>query len=117
MKNIKLSVIVILAIAILSCESKGPRGQVYVPDVSIDEVVDDVLDGNDWIYYYDIELHYKQDGEWASAGMYRMYSNKSDDDDGCSYWIDFSGFMCPVKKCSNYGYSYKLQYQGIWFYF
>ena len=117
MKKLLLSICAILALTISSCDSNGPRGKIDVQDVSSDEILDDVLDGDGWIYYYDVELHYKQNGEWESAGMYGLYSNTSDNDDGCSYWVDFSVFKSPSEKCSNYGYSYKVQYQGVWFYF
>ncbi len=106
-----------IMIASLSCESKGPVGKVNVPEFNSDEIVEDVLDGDGWVYKWDVELHYKQNGEWISAGMYNIYSNTYDNDDDCSFWVDFSGFKSPAKKCSNYGYSYKVQYQGVWFYF
>lgn len=112
--NVLFAVVILLTFS--ACESKGPSGRVIIPDDSIDELIKDTLDDDGWVYIGSIELHYKQNGEWISAGMFDWYKNQADDDSP-NIWVDFSGFKSPAKHCSSYGYSYKVQYQGTWYYF
>lgn len=105
-----------------SCgDSKGPKGKVYVPNRTTDELVQDIIDAQDgdgWVYQYDVDLHKRIAGDWEYVGCHSIYMNLADDDD-CNLWAEFdkASYKMPVYPTDDYGYSFKVQWQGDWYYF
>lgn len=107
-----------------SCSEKGPKGNVYIPDKDIDEVTNEIFeakDGDGWLYQFDVDLHTRVNGEWINVGSYSVYSNLSGvpDDDECSLWVSFGNgsYKMPAYYTDDYGYNYKVKWQGDWYYF
>ena len=68
---------VVISVFVSCGESNGPKGQIEIVDRSDDELVKDIIEAqeNDHYYYKGrVELHYEEDGEWVSAGMYEQYN-------------------------------------------
>lgn len=98
------------------CKKDGPKGDYRMPDRTIDETVEDVLDAQEsgWLYEYDVELHYRENGEWVSAGMYSVYKNMSSEAEPDNRWVDFGEvFYFPSKKTNYAGYSRCVTYKGV----
>ena len=105
-----------------SCESRGPKGNVYINNKSVDDIVHDALDameGDGWVYYYDVDLHKKVNGRWENAGRHRVYSNVYDNEDGCNLWVEFGEpyNRFPVYPVNKSGYNFRVQYMGEYYYF
>lgn len=111
-----------VAVMLSSCGGgDGPRGNVYVADKTIDEMVNDVLEAQEsdgWVELYDVDLYTRVDGEWYYAGRKSVFMGLHDDSD-CNLWVDFdhSGYKMPVYPTDDYGYRFKTQWHGDWYYF
>lgn len=123
MKRIEYLMIVMLSMLLVaSCESRGPKGNFYQNEKSLDDMVHDVLDameGDGWYYKYGVDLHKKVNGRWENAGRYSVYSNVHDDEDGCDLWVEFgtSFNRFPVYRVDKAGYHFRVQYMGEYYYF
>lgn len=110
-------VIVVGSMLVLtSCVDNGPKGNCRMPDRTIDETVEDVLEAQEtgWLYEYDVELYYRDNGEWVSAGMFSVYQNMSQDAEPDNKWVDFGeSFYFPSERTDYAGYSRCVTYQGI----
>lgn len=108
-------------VAFTACESDGLRGNVYTPDKTVDEIVNEVLDaseGDGWVYQCAVDLFKRQDGEWVYAGCGEVYMNLADDD-SCNLWVEFDDEISkmPAYNTDDYGYDHKVQWHGEWYYF
>lgn len=108
------------SIVLFSCgESNGPKGQIEIADRSDDELVKDIIEAqeNDHYYYKGrVELHYEEDGEWVSAGMYKQY-NYPNGTGEINDFISFDGDMFPVRYADKGGYTFCVQYHGVTYYY
>lgn len=104
----------------VSCENKGPKGQVYIPEKSEDEIVREVVEAqqNDSYYYKgQVELHYLEDGDWVSAGMHDLY-NYANGKNEVNDYVSFDGEKMPVSYANDYGgYTFRVMYMGVNYYY
>lgn len=121
MKALKLTLLMTIGLLMVACEGNGPATRQAVPQKEIDEVVHDVLaasSGDGWLYQYASEVYYNEDGEWYYGGIVDVYTNLKDDNES-RLWCDFdgSGNLMPTYNTSRGGYTYEVQYHGIYYYF
>lgn len=110
---------VVISVFVSCGESNGPKGQIEIADRSDDELVKDIIEAqeNDHYYYKGrVELHYEEDGEWVSAGMYKQY-NYPNGTDEINDFISFDGDMFPVRYADKGGYTFCVQYHGVTYYY
>lgn len=101
-----------------SCESNGPKNRYNEDTRTSEEMLQDISDaseGDGWLHKHDTDVYYVEDGEWNCYGSVSVYKNLEDDNE--RNWVDFNGMKFPAEKTDKGGYSYKVQYGGIWFYF
>lgn len=101
-----------------SCESNGPKNRYDEDTRTSEEMLQDISDaseGDGWLHKYDTDVYVVEDGEWNCYGCVSVYKNLEDDSE--RNWVDFNGMKFPAEKTDKGGYSYKVQYGGIWFYF
>ena len=120
-KGILFSLCSLVAIsAFVSCGgSNSPKGQIEIADKSEEELVKDIIEAqeNDHYYYKGrVELHYEEDGEWVSTGMYDLY-NYPNGTGEINDFISFDGDMFPVRYADKGGYSFCVQYHGVMYYY
>lgn len=110
----------VVLLSMTSCGgSNGPKGQIEIVDRSDDELVKDIIEAqeNDHYYYKGrVELHYEEDGEWVSAGMYKQY-NYPNGTGEINDFISFDGDMFPVRYADKGGYTFCVQYHGVTYYY
>lgn len=110
---------VVISVFVSCGESNGPKGQIEIVDKSEDELVKDIIEAqeNDHYYYKGrVELHYEEDGEWVSAGMYKQY-NYPNGTGEINDFISFDGDMLPVRYADKGGYTFCVQYHGVTYYY
>ena len=110
---------VVISVFVSCGESNGPKGQIEIVDRSDDELVKDIIEAqeNDHYYYKGrVELHYEEDGEWVSAGMYKLY-NYPNGTGEINDFISFDGDMFPVRYADKGGYTFCVQYHGVMYYY
>lgn len=110
----------VVLLSMTSCGGgNGPKGQIEIVDKSEDELVKDIIEAqeNDHYYYKGrVELHYEEDGEWVSAGMYKLYNYPNGTGEINDY-ISFDGDMFPVRYADKGGYTFCVQYHGVTYYY
>jgi len=110
----------VVLLSMTSCGGgNGPKGQIEIVDKSEDELVKDIIEAqeNDHYYYKGrVELHYEEDGEWVSAGMYKQY-NYPNGTGEINDFISFDGDMFPVRYADKGGYTFCVQYHGVTYYY
>jgi hypothetical protein len=110
----------VVLLSMTSCGGgNGPKGQIEIADRSDDELVKDIIEAqeNDHYYYKGrVELHYEEDGEWVSAGMYKQY-NYPNGTGEINDFISFDGDMFPVRYADKGGYTFCVQYHGVMYYY
>jgi hypothetical protein len=110
----------VVLLSMTSCGGgNGPKGQIVIVDRSDDELVKDIIEAqeNDHYYYKGrVELHYEEDGEWVSAGMYKLY-NYPNGTGEINDFISFDGDMFPVRYADKGGYTFCVQYHGVMYYY
>lgn len=105
-----------------SCEEKGPKGDVVLPERNTNELVDETIraiESNGYVYKMAAELHYRDGGEWKSAGMHKVFTFTSGQSE-CNDWVLFGqGIqdLMPVYYTDDYGYTFRVQYRGVNYYY
>ncbi len=111
--------ILLLNMFLAACDSKGPKGNVYIPERTSDEIAEEVYnayENNDYFYEYDTDLYYKEDGEWKYYGKRSVYSNPADKDE-CDKWVQFGNTKQDAEYTDIGGYTFRVQYHGVYYYF
>lgn len=119
MKKILAPLMVLMTL--VSCVEDGPKGNVYIPERTTDEIVCQVLDaidGHSWYYEYDVELHCQDGGNWYNAGRYSVYKSFSQFAKGDNKWVDFGDeeFLFPAEEVDYAGYSWCVTRHGKKYY-
>lgn len=116
----RLSFYAIFLTIFCACQENGPKGEVYYPEREPDEVVDEYLaavDGDKWLHEYDVELHYRYNGEWYNAGRFSIYKSVSQDAPIDNHWVDFGEiYKFPASKTDYAGYNWCVTYKGEKYY-
>lgn len=122
MKHLILSSLILSAGLMISCnESKGPKGNIYNNDRSVEEEITNTLDaaeGDGWSYVYDVDLHKYNNGAWINVGKFSIYRILSDNDE-CNLWVEFdrSANRVPVYLTTEGGYNFRVKWNGEYYYF
>lgn len=117
MKKILFKAFVLCSI-LCSCESNGLKSRYYEDTRNSEEILQDISDASEsdgWLHKYDTDVFYLQNGEWICYGKVSVYKNLEDDRE--RNWVDFDGMKIPAEETNKGGYSNKVQYGGIWYYF
>lgn len=111
--------VLVFNLLFVACDSKGPKGNSYVPERTTDELAKEVFDSyknNDYFYEYDTDLYYKEDGEWKYYGRRSVYSNPADKDE-CNKWVQFGDTKQDAEYTNVGGYTFRVKYRGVFYYF
>ena len=115
MNKITLCAILLSAVC-SSCGSDGPKSRYIDDGRTPSEKLQDISNASHgWLYKYDTEVFYLDDGEWKSYGQVSVYKNLEDDRE--RYWVAFGRMKFATEEADKGGYSYKVEYGGVWYYF
>ena len=117
MNKITLCAILLSAVC-SSCGSDGPKSRYIDDGRTSQDMLQDISNagqGDGWLYKYDTEVFYLDDGEWKSYGQVSVYKNLEDDRE--RYWVAFGRMKFATEEADKGGYSYKVEYGGVWYYF
>lgn len=117
MNKITLCAILLSAVC-SSCGSDGPKSRYIDDGRTSQDMLQDISNasqGDGWLYKYDTEVFYLDDGEWKSYGQVSVYKNLEDDRD--RFWVAFGRMKFATEEADKGGYSYKVEYGGVWYYF
>ena len=90
---------ILLSAVCSSCGSDGPKSRYIDDGRTSQDMLQDISNasqGDRWLYKYDTEVFYLDDGEWKSYGQVSVYKNLEDDRE--RYWVAFGRMKFPTEE-------------------
>lgn len=87
---------------------------------SISTTENAISTGDDFAFYTNAKLYYKEGGSWKYYGTYPVYFNRADKEDGCNQWVRFGEYSwSPAEYHGNKRLQWprRVKWQGVYLYF